>query len=97
MSRDSPDDPDLTVTGGGIFEQPADDADGPAGIVARVGDELLAIPGVEGVGLTQTRDGGDGIVVFVRDGSVAGLLPDVVGGLPIVVEVTGQIDAQQEP
>jgi hypothetical protein len=79
-------------------DQPAEDpAQGPAAIVNRVSHELMAIPGVEGVGLTRAPDGSDAIVVYVRDAAVATKIPSTVGELPTVVEVTGQIDALRKP
>jgi hypothetical protein len=89
--------PEPGLTGGGL-DQPAEDpAQGPAAIVNQVSDELMAIPGVEGLGLTRAPDGSDAIVVYVRDAGVAAKVPSIVGELPTVVEVTGQIDALPEP
>lgn len=90
--------PDPVLTDGGVLDQPAGEpAEGPAAIISQLQDERLAVPGVEGVGLTKGPDGGDAIVVYVRDASVAAKIPSVVGGFPTVVEVTGRIDALPEP
>jgi hypothetical protein len=86
--------PDPALTGGGAIDQPAEErAEESATILSQVSYELMAIPGVEGLGLTNGPDGGDAIVVYVRDASVATKIPSAVGELPTVVEVTGQIDA----
>ncbi len=98
MSSESWEEPDGTVADGGMIDQPdADSAEGPAAIISRLGDELMAIPGVEGVGLTAAPDGSDAIIAYLRDASVAAQIPSILGGLPTVVEVTGQIDALPEP
>jgi len=57
-------------------------------------DRLLAIPGVTSVGLGVGPEGGDALVVGVVDAGVAPQLPTEVGGLPVVVIVTGEVDAQ---
>lgn len=83
---------------GGVIEQPTQQpAEGPVAIVGRYSDELLAIAGVEGLGLTKGADGGDAIVVYVRDRSATAKIPSVLGGLPTTVEVTGRIDALDQP
>jgi len=81
-----------------MVDQPAEGpAERPAAVVDQVSDELLRIAGVEGVGVTSGPYGGDAIVVYVRDPSVAARVPLFAGGLPTIVEVTGQIDATLEP
>jgi hypothetical protein len=56
-------------------------------------ERLLAIPGVTSVGLGLGHAGGEAIVVGVVDAGVAAQLPSEIGGLPIVVDVTGEVDA----
>ena len=55
--------------------------------------KLLAVPGVVSVGLGSGPSGGEVLVVGVIDGGVAERLPKDVGGLPLVVNVTGPVDA----
>ena len=86
---DQPDAPDEQTAG--VIDQPTDE---PATIIDRIGSELLKIPGVEGVGLTKTAAGDAAVVVYVRDDSVASSIAPEVGGMPIIVEVTGPLDAQ---
>jgi hypothetical protein len=55
---------------------------------------LLAIPGVTSVGLGVGPTGGDALVVGVVDAGVTPQLPTEVEGVPVVVVVTGEVDAQ---
>jgi hypothetical protein len=59
--------------------------------------QLLAIDGVVGVGIQQDTIGNPVIAVYVRDAAVKNKLPATVGGYPIVVTVTGDIDAYRAP
>lgn len=98
MPSESWDEPDPALPVGGVIDQPAEPpAEGPAAIVSRLSETLLKIPGVEGLGVTEGPNGSDAIVVYVRDASVAGRVPSIVGDLPTVVEVTGPIDASAAP
>jgi hypothetical protein len=58
--------------------------------------KLLAIPGVTSVGLGRDPAGGEAVVVGVVDAGVASRVPRAVGGLPVVIEVTGEVNALQE-
>jgi hypothetical protein len=55
---------------------------------------LLAIDGVEGVGVGRDRLGNDAIVVYLRDETASQRLPKHLDGFPIEGYVTGVIDAQ---
>ena len=55
--------------------------------------EIMAIEGVEGVGVTRDPIGNEAIVVYVRDSTVAKSLPKTLDGLPVQVQVTGAVDA----
>ena len=56
-----------------------------------VRDRLLAIDGVEGVGLTKP-----GIVcVYVTDGAVQTRLPKLIDGFAVEAKLTGLVFAQQ--
>ena len=61
----------------------------PASAEAR----LLAVPGVTSVGIGLGPAGGKAFVVGVVDAGVAGRLPLEVEGVPVVVTVTGEVDA----
>jgi hypothetical protein len=78
----------------GAIEQPTEE---PGTIIDRLGSHLLRIAGVEGLGMTKGPTGDDAIVVFVRDASVASSIAPELGGMRIIVEVTGPIDAQALP
>ena len=54
---------------------------------------LLAVPGVTSVGLGLGPAGGEALVVGVVDAGVAARLPSEIGGVPVVVTVTGEVDA----
>jgi hypothetical protein len=57
---------------------------------------LLAIPGVTSVGLGRDAAGGEAVVVGVVDAGVAARVPREIGGVPVVIEVTGEVNALQE-
>jgi hypothetical protein len=52
--------------------------------------ELLSIPGVVGTGVGLTADCRPDITIFTKQAGVAGL-PDTLEGIPVVVQVTGEI------
>jgi hypothetical protein len=54
---------------------------------------LLAIPGVTSLGLGLGPAGGEVVVIGVVDDGVAAQLPSEIGGLPVMVTVTGEVDA----
>ena len=88
--------PGADYSGSGPVEyRPTDDA--PPAALGRVSasDEarLLAIPGVTSVGLGHDPAGGEAIVVGVVDEDVAARLPSEIAGLPVVVEITGEVTA----
>jgi hypothetical protein len=55
--------------------------------------QLMAIDGVEGVGIGQDSTGSEGIVVYARDPGVAQRVPRTIAGMNVDVQVTGRIDA----
>lgn len=55
-------------------------------------DRLMAREGIEGLGVTVTRDGKPAVVVFTRHGAVGGV-PSALEGVPVVREITGRIEA----
>jgi hypothetical protein len=54
---------------------------------------LMAIKGVEGVGVGQDATGNPAITVYLRHSGVK--VPREVEGFPVVTQVTGVIDAQK--
>lgn len=58
--------------------------------------ELMAMDGVEGIGIAQDPIGNPAIVLYVRDQAVARGLPKDLDGVPVQVQVTGPIDALKE-
>jgi hypothetical protein len=54
---------------------------------------LLAVQGVTSVGIGLGPAGGEALVVGVVDAGVAARLPLEIGGVPLVITVTGPVDA----
>lgn len=55
--------------------------------------ELMAIDGVEGVGVGRSAIGDDAIIVYLRDEGARKRIPRSVGGYPVETIITGVIDA----
>lgn len=55
---------------------------------------LMAIDGVTGVATGYSPTGDEAIIVYLREQAVATKVPRLLDGIPVVVEVTGEIDAQ---
>lgn len=66
-----------------------------AAVQLRHQDDLMAVPGVVGVGLGATESGQPAIVILAERSGVAGL-PVSLGGVPVRVMVTGEIWALQQ-
>lgn len=62
-------------------------------LLAREEAQLLAIQGVTSVGIGIGPAGGEALAVGVTDTGVASRLPSDIGGVPVVVTVTGPVDA----
>jgi hypothetical protein len=85
----------------GDIEKPATDFSGSGPVeyrpveVAPPGtlERLLAVPGVTSVGIGFGPAGGEALVVGVVDAGVAARLPQEIEGVPVVVTVTGKVDA----
>jgi len=92
------DNPGPDFTGSGPVEyRPADAAPRGALDRLRMREEarLLAIPGVTSVGIGFGPAGGESLTVGVVDAGVAASLPLQIDGVPLVVTVTGPVDAQR--
>ena len=57
-------------------------------------NELMAIDGVEGVGIGKNRIGDDAILVYLRDHEAGKFVPRDIEGHPVEIIITGQIDAR---
>jgi hypothetical protein len=66
---------------------------GAEAVLARERTRLLAIPGVMSVGIGFGPPGVQALVVGVMDAGVSAVLPQDIDGVPVVVTVTGSIDA----
>jgi len=56
--------------------------------------ELMAIDGVEGVGVGRNSIGDDAIILYLRSDDVKARIPRSIDGYPVETQVTGIIDAQ---
>lgn len=54
---------------------------------------LMAIDGVTGVAVGRTPTGDDAIVVYLRHRAAGQAVPATLDGHPVIVRVTGEIDA----
>lgn len=59
-------------------------------------ERLMAMDGVEGVGIGRTALGDEAIVVYVRDQHVIQRLPKELDGVAVQFQVTGPIEAQKK-
>lgn len=57
-------------------------------------NELMAIDGVEGVGIGKNRIGDDAILVYLRDQGAVKSVPRDIEGHPVEIIITGPIDAR---
>lgn len=92
---DTPDtQPDFSGSGPVIYS-PTHEA--PAGtlasLLARHEAALMAVPGVTSVGIAHGAPGAEALMVGVVDAGVEAHLPREIEGVPVIVTVTGQIDA----
>ncbi len=55
--------------------------------------KLMAIDGVEGVGIGQNQIGDDVILVYLRDEEVGSRIPFMIEGFQVKTQITGIIDA----
>jgi hypothetical protein len=62
-------------------------------VLSREEAKLLALPGVTSVGIGLGPGGGETLTIGVTDAGAALQLPREIGGLPVTVVVTGQVDA----
>ena len=62
-------------------------------LLARMGPQLLIMQGVTSVGIGHGPAGGEALTVGVVDISVAARLPREIEGVPLMITVTGPVDA----
>jgi len=55
--------------------------------------ELMAIDGVEGVGVGRNSIGDDAILVYLRSDDIKARIPRTIDGYPVETKVSGIIDA----
>lgn len=59
-------------------------------------EELFALQGVVSVGIGYGPAGAEALIVGVVDAGVARNLPDTIGGLAVIADVIGEVDAQPD-
>lgn len=65
-------------------------------LLARQEAQLLSIQGVTSISIGLGPAGGEALVVGVVDAGVAARLPSEIDGVPVVVNVTGPVDALRQ-
>jgi hypothetical protein len=93
---DIEDDSGPDYSGSGPVEyQPAEAA--PRGAIEQVlaseQARLMGVPGVVSVGIGYGPAGGEALTVGVVDAGVAARLPGEIKGVPLIITVTGPVDA----
>ncbi len=58
--------------------------------------QILAIPGVTGLGEGRDALGNPAWIAYVVSRGIAAALPKAIGGKPVLAEVSGEIDAQPQ-
>jgi hypothetical protein len=89
-------DPGTNFSGSGPLEyRQANSAPGSAleRLLASQEARLLAIPGVTSVGIGFGPEGGEALAVGVVDAGVVARLPREINGVPLVVTITGPVEA----
>ena len=72
----------------------ADSASSPIVRIKQIHESsLMAIDGVEGVGIGKNQIGDDVIIVYLRGEEVKSRLPKNIDGIEVKTEITGIIDA----
>jgi hypothetical protein len=89
--------PDFSGAGPVEYSPAETQSSGAAGqLLASEEARLLAIPGVVSVGVSTGRPGEEALAVGVTDANVAARLPREINGVPVVITVTGPVDAQRQ-
>lgn len=89
--------PDFSGAGPVEYSPAETQASGAVGqVLASQEARLLAVPGVVSVGVGTGRPGEEAIAVGVTDAGVAARLPRKINGVPLVITVTGPVDAQRQ-
>lgn len=89
--------PDFSGAGPVEYSPAETQSSGPVGqVLASEETRLLAIPGVVSVGVATGRPGEEALAVGVTDANVAARLPREINGVPLVITVTGPVDAQRQ-
>lgn len=87
--------PDFSGAGPVEYAPPeAQSRSAPGQTLASAEARLLATPGVVSVGVTTGRPGEEALAVGVTDANVAAHLPREINGVPLIITVTGPVDAQ---
>lgn len=95
MSEEGKPGPDYSGSGAVEYNPASAEARSPIeALLASEEPRLLSIPGVVSVGVAAGGAGGQVLLVGVTDAEVAARLPREIQGVPLIISVTGEIDAQ---
>lgn len=98
MSEQEKPGPDFSGSGPVEFHQATPQQRSPIdALLASEEPQLMAIPGVVSVGIATGGPGSHAIEVGVTDAGVAEHLPKEVHGIPVIISVIGEVDAQPTP
>ena len=86
---DNPDDEDFEV----VYQPEVDNEHGIVAVKNKHEREIMAIPGVQGVGVTKTELGDDAIAIYVKEKALIGTLPKALDGYEVDTIFVGDIDA----
>jgi hypothetical protein len=92
VSYVSPDDRE-PETGGRSYSPNQESPSVLAAVRDRNEARLLAVDGVKGVGIGRNQIGQDALVIYIVDQSVGGRLPRMIEKFPVVLQITGEIEA----
>jgi hypothetical protein len=82
-------------TAGAVYYQPPDESTSDS-VLRRHEAELMALPGVRGVGETRNDIGDPAIMVYLTNQGAASKVPSQLEGLEVVTSVVGEVDAYRK-
>jgi hypothetical protein len=83
---------ETTAAAGAVQYQPQEGLSADT-VLRRHEAELMALPGVKGVGETRNEIGDPAIMVYLSNQSAALKVPSQLNGLEVVTTVVGEVDA----
>lgn len=87
--------PDIEALSGGPMVQEQELTTPASKVLKEHHDELMGMPGVVTIGETRDVVGRPAIMIGVKTARNLSKLPREIDGVPVVTQVTGEIDAQK--